>query len=308
MLSLSRVLRYNGGQQRDALLVPPPAPPLSREEPVLFMDRTDRRPYRVAVPLANPANVRPLITLACGLAGHHGGEISAFCVLKDRLQSEFGGERSPMAQAQQRLAIAVEAAHRWEVPVHTEIRAHRDVAEAILEETRTLEADLLVMGWRGGLQRRMGFSSQALDRVIEQAHCDVAILKPAPRAGVFRKVLIADLHGENAVLATRIGAAVAERFSGETHRLELAKPAADAAASPGSISVVQAQGGAGGVRPREMIADSTPEGILGAARGFDLVVVGTDRRGLSRQLLYGDCLESMARRSNASILVVRARR
>jgi nucleotide-binding universal stress UspA family protein len=269
------------------------------------MDRTDRRPYRIAVPLANPANVRPLITLACGLAGHHGGEITAFCVLKDRMQSEFGGERSPMAQAEQRLAIAVEAAHRWEVPVSTEIRAHRDIAAAILEETRALAADLLVMGWRGGLQRRGGFTSQALDRIVEKAGCCVAILKPAPRAGVFRRVLVADLHGENAALATRMGAAVAERFSGEAHRLELVKPAGDAAAPPGSVSVVQAEGGAGGVRPRAMLADSTPEGILGAARGFDLVVVGTDRRSLSRQLLYGDCLEAMARRSNASILVVR---
>lgn len=279
--------------------------PISREEPVLLMDRTDRRPYRIAVPLANPANVRPLITLACGLAGHHGGEITAFCVLKDRVQSEIGGERSPMAQAQQRLAIAVETAHRWEVPVQTEIRAHRDVATGILEETRRREADLLVMGWRGGLQRRVRFTSQALDQVVEQAGCDVAILKPAPRTGIFRRVLIADLHGENAVLASQIGAAVAERFNGETQRLELVKPAGDAAAATGGVSVVQAEGGAGGVGVRVMLADSTPEGILGAARGFDLVVVGTDRRGLSRQLLYGDCLDAMARRSNASILVVR---
>jgi len=84
------------------------------------------------------------------------------------------------------------------------------------------------------------------------------------------------------------------------------KPAAGAAPSAAGVSVVQAEGAAGSARPRVMQADSTPEGILGAARGFDLVVVGTDRRGLSRQLLYGDCLEAMARRSNASVLVVRA--
>jgi len=269
-----------------------------------LIEPTSQPPYRIAVPLANPANVRPIITLACGLAGHHGGEIVAFCVLRDRVQGEAGGERSPVAQARERLAMAVEAAHRWEVPVRTEIVVHRDIATAILEKTREVDASLLVMGWRGGTPRRVGFASEELDQVIESASCDVAVLKPAPRAGTFRRVLVADLSDDHAALASSIGAALTDRFNGVLHRLELVRPATDTA-SPAAVNVVRSEA-AHGERSAMMVADSTPEGILGAARGFDLVVVGTHRRSLSRQLLYGNCLEAIARRSNASILVVRA--
>jgi nucleotide-binding universal stress UspA family protein len=246
------------------------------------------------------------VTLACGLAGYHGGEVVAFCVLRDRIQSEAGGERSPAVQAEERLALAVETAHRWEVPIHTEVVARRDVAEAILAKTGEMRAELLVMGWRGGMPRRVGFASEELDRVVEQAGCDVAILKPAPRVGAFRRILIADLRDANAVLAHRVGDALADQFGAELYRLELAKPGSDPAAAPAGVSLVRAEGGAAAERFPSMVADSTPEGILGAARGFDLVVVGTRQR-LSQQLLYGTHLEAIARRASASILVVRAR-
>jgi nucleotide-binding universal stress UspA family protein len=261
--------------------------------------------YRVALPLANPANVRPLVTLACGIAGHRTGEVVAFCVVKDRVRSEMGGQRSPVTQAEQRLQIALEVAHPWEVPLRTELVAHRDVATAILEKTREIEADLLVMGWRGGVPRRVGFASEALERVLEHADCDVAIMKPTPRAGLIRRILIADVQGEHVPLAGQVGAAVADRFGAEIQRVELVKPGAGSSAPAAGVSVVCAEGGAAGERAGIVVADSTPEGILGAARGFDLVIVGTPRRSLSRQLLYGSRLEAIARRANASILIVR---
>jgi CIC family chloride channel protein len=259
----------------------------------------------VAVPIANPANVRPLLTLACGLAGHHGGGVVAFCVLKDRLLSELGGERSALAQAEQRLALAVETARRWEVPIQTEVVVRQDVAEAILVKNQEIAADVLVLGWRGGMPRRVGFAAEELDRVVEQAGCDVAVLKPAPRVGAFRRILVADLRDPDTAFASQVAAALADHFSAELHRMELVKPDGEAVAGPAGVRVVRAAEAASDERAPLMLADSTPEGILGAARGFDLVVVGTRRR-LGRQLLYGTRLEAIARRASASILAVRA--
>src|SRR5207248_591987 len=184
----------------------------------------------------------------------------------------------------------------------------RGVAEAIEEKTREIGANLLVMGWRAGSPQRGGFPLEALDRAVERVGCDVAILKPAPRMGAFRRILIADLHGEDGALAAEIGAAVADRFGAERHRLELVRRDRGSASEPAGVSVVRAEGGATSERPCLMLADSTTEAILAVARGFDLVVVGTGRRTLSRQLLYGSHLDAMACRANASILVVRAAR
>jgi nucleotide-binding universal stress UspA family protein len=270
-----------------------------------LIDLTASIAYRIAVPLANPANVRPLITLACGLAGDRRSEIVAFCVLRDRVRSEVGGGRSPVAQARERLAMAVEAAHRWEVPVRTEVVAHRDVVTAISEKTREIGANLLVMGWRAGSPRSGGFRAEEVDRIVEHAGCDVAILKPAARAGAFRRVLVTDLRGDHSALAAEFGMAIAERFSGELHRLELVRPGTQRS-EPADVSIVRAEVEKPAERPRLMVAHSTTEGILGAARGFDLVIVGMERRGLSRQLLYGNRLEAISSRANASILVVRS--
>jgi nucleotide-binding universal stress UspA family protein len=261
----------------------------------------------VAVPLANPANVRPLLTLACGLAGSHEAEIVAFCVVKDRVQSELGGERSPVAQARQRLALATETARRWETAIRTELVVHRDVAEAILAKNREMGANLLVMGWRGGVPRRAGFASEALDRVVEEAECDVAILKPAPRVTTFRRILVAALPGAHAELAGRVGASLAGRFGAELHQMELTRVGLEGEGRSAGVSVVRAAAEASRDSPCVVHADSTPEGILGAARGFDLVVVGARRR-LSQQLLYGTRLDAIARRANASLLIVRERK
>lgn len=103
-------------------------------------------PFRVLVPLANPANVAQLIDLAAGIAADRKGEIVVLRVAIVPDQLPPSREDSYVERERQILESAYAIARNYDVPVTSLIRVGHDAARAILETAAQRDCDLIVMG------------------------------------------------------------------------------------------------------------------------------------------------------------------
>ena len=93
--------------------------------------------------------------------------------------------------------------------VRTVVRVGTNVAKVILEASRALRPNLLLMGWRGSPGQRSYLLGSTLDPVTRYAPCDIAVVRIGDLNGVHR-ALVPMSGGPNAPLALDLALSLAE--------------------------------------------------------------------------------------------------
>ncbi len=202
-----------------------------------------------------------------------------------------------------------------------------DAAQEIVDLAEELKAGLIAMGSRGRGRIKRALMGSVSDSVVRHAHCPVLVARWRPLIFPVR-ILVATDGSEEATLAAKTAAELAQRGYSELHLVSIAD------ANSSSYYYVQQTGlgddlpqraqdvlddcakkieqSGGGVAGKHVrVSQRHPaDGIVQVAEetGADLVVMGSRGLGGIKRALMGSVSDSVVRHAHCPVLVVRKER
>ena len=225
---------------------------------------------------------------------------------------------------------AVKQGKRWNVPVHTQIRATHSVAQAILETVNDRHINLLLMGWKGNTTTPGRIFGDVVDTAIRQAGCDVVLVKlgdnltemPVAEVRVpslssvhtllqltrLNRWLVPIAGGPNSQHAiTLLPALVALSQQPEIRLCQVFPP--DAPAYDTQLleqdAVFLRQRTQSPVTTVAVCAPSVSDAVIDMAQKdqCDVIVLGASREGMLQQAIHGNIPEAIARQSRCTVIL-----
>jgi amino acid transporter/nucleotide-binding universal stress UspA family protein len=273
--------------------------------------------HEILIPLLPATKTEPLLNLAAALAQADDRRvIVALEVVVVPPQTPLESSEAYLARRSTTLGdtplgrIAQQGAATG-VPVRPMCRAAHAVASGVLAVAEARPTiGLILLSWHGPLSagRIYGSPSKA---VLEEAHCDVAVLRER-RLGEVRRVLVPAGGGPHARLGLRLAADIARSDEAELTVLRVVRPADDLDVEAEMRGLRRlADEVLGGpdprVRARVVAHEAVVDGILAEARngGYDLLVIGASNEWAVKSLLVGAVPDAIADRTPCSVLMVR---
>ena len=183
--------------------------------------------------------------------------------------------------------------------------SHR-VSEAILENIKEDETDLLVLGWKGGWRKGRILGSN-VDRFVQEAPCDVVVFKSAGLKDRLERVLVLNAPEWHVSYATSYAILLAKKhrakvtiFSAVQTDRELEK---EKAYSARLAEMCRTHGVAFEetfVKVRNIV-----DAVVAEAVSHDLLVLGASSEWRLTQFAFGPMQDQIARRTDVPTLMVR---
>ena len=267
-------------------------------------------PFRVLVPLANPANVPQLIDLAAAIAAERQGEIVALRVAVIPEQLPPSREDHYVERERQVLELAHSTARQYDVPVTSLIRIGHNASRAILETASDRDCDLIIMGWKGYTSTAKRILGEVVDDVVRHARADIMLVKQVSHEPL-RRFLLPMAGGEHSRCAEDYVASLARSHDGSMTMCGVVAPDAAEAdvqtttdrleeAAARTLSKGELQVDTKLVRHR-----SVSVGIIQEAKEYDAVVVGAAGGSVYPRILFGSIPETIAKRSSQPVILVK---
>lgn len=280
-------------------------------------------PRFVVAALANPATEADLLRVARAVAtgADEGGKVVGVHLVPVPFQTPLEAARQQFAERPSvERSIAELAAtdggrvggRDGGVPLErTEVQAHVDVAHdvfgALVDEVRELDADLLLLGWRGGFSLGR-IHSTPIRRVMTDAPADLAVLKPRGSRHA-RRIVVPWGGGTHARLGLELAVRIARAHCGRVDVLRVVRPGVEAGAEEASLRRVVAQvvGDDAPVTLRVATDASVSDGLFAFldAHEPDLVIIGASGEARIRTVLFGSIPDLVAEQAPCSVLMVR---
>jgi basic amino acid/polyamine antiporter, APA family len=138
-----------------------------------------RRDYRrILVPMKVGDIGEEMVATAIALAKADPAEVQAITVVRVPRRFPLEGELPPdvAAKVEASLSEARGLGEDHGVEVRTDVVRARSIGHAILEEARSREADLIVLGSSARWRRQSRFFSPTVDFVLRHAECEVMVV------------------------------------------------------------------------------------------------------------------------------------
>jgi amino acid transporter/nucleotide-binding universal stress UspA family protein len=281
-----------------------------RATPVVF-DQAPPQPEgarEMLVPVANPATAGALVDLAVRLADDD-RHITVLNVVRvpEQLPAKATGQFVDSAKIVVQKAIDFAGDHH---DIAGLIRIGRSPAQCVVDTVNERNVDMLVMGWTGPKRRPLGMRhftfGTDIDSVIRQADCDTLVLKGSvPRD--CKRIVVPIAQPKQG----RFAVAVAQTLLGEGGSVEAVRIASrdddpDEVREALRSDLSAGEGLPGNVQAEAIPSDGIVSGILEAASGADLLVLGAADTGLSRRA-FTQLHYRVAERWPGPLLLVRMR-
>jgi amino acid transporter/nucleotide-binding universal stress UspA family protein len=262
--------------------------------------------FRIMVAVANPDNALQLVRQTYHLCEARKARVELLHMVPVPDQVPLSDARQYMLEGREGILEAMLYLAPL-FPIGTHLRYCRSIARGIVSAVRERRADMLIMGWHGRARSRWFRIGSTVDPIIERAPCDVVVFKDCGGDRVFRRVLVPLAGGPNGAFALEVAGILADRDEGELTAFTVAAAGRDfdvaqfvrqnAAAIPLPSSRVH-------VRRAE--SHDVVEAILSASAAYDLVVLGSTRQPLLRQIARTPLPETVARRCRTPLVMVKA--
>jgi len=264
---------------------------------------------RLLVPLSNPKNTVPLLRLAVTLARDRDYEIEAFQAIVIPRHLSPHETRVKTTAARRLLNEAERTARAWGVPIHTQVRVVHDVAEGILEIVRDRHIDILLMGWSPGKHAPGQIFGSVTDTLIDRASCELVLVKWGATQYPLDRWLVPVSGGPNVKEALHLLPVLMRStptsmvklcqvfYPGDTIDREALDEATRELEKTVSCHVVGTP----------VVGSSVTEAVLEMAEkyNYDAIVLGATRQGLLRRAVTGNIPETIAKRSDRTVILVR---
>ncbi len=276
-------------------------------ERAAWMERIQRKEYHLLVALARPETVGSLMAAATAIAEGHQGDLVAVSVVEvPEGESLLAGRQAARAYRPVLEAASALAGERG-LSVRPIVKIGRRISHALVQTAREEQCNFLVLGephQQSFLERLV---SSIVERVFQDAPCQVGVLYGAIDPPAVREILVPVTRGANSSLAVQLAPAFAARF-GATMR---AVTVVDERLSDAETErrVTEARGtleGAGYDGPLDVLRHSDPGlALLGTMSPGTLALMGAPSEGAVIPLVGETVPAMLARRGGNPVIVVR---
>ncbi|MBX0325960.1 amino acid permease [Halomicroarcula sp. F13] len=273
------------------------------------------QPFRVVVPIANPATQRGLLRLAA--ASTHANEdrgtpelVAVNVTAVDHPSPLQNVEAERADHQRDLLENAHDIATQMDVTLRTKAVVAPDVGEAILDVIEEEAADEVILGWDGTLDRDGYVFGETVDPVVQRAGCDISLV---------------DLRGESigepvALIAPGPNAPVVAHQAVEFAAVDGTVPTLLNVQSPGSKpdsdaeergrAVIADAAAAAGLEPVEydvevVVDDDVGRAVVDATSRYDTVCVGLSGRSEGGRIPFGTVTERVVNDVPGNIVLIR---
>jgi amino acid transporter len=296
-IGVGLVVYYGYSRKREAAFV-------ERER---WMERIERKEYRVLVAVSSPRTWPSLMEAAVAIARQHDGEIVAVTVAEvpegQTLMSGRGLARSLEPVLEQAARYGEELGMR----VRPVLRIARRVSHGILETAREERCNFLIIGqptWGSALER---IFASIVERVLQDAPCHVGILYGRIQAERVKGVVVPVTGRANPRLAAELAPAFSERFSAPARAVtvvELGMSTEEAEKhTAAAAATLEAAGLSAPLEVRRSRDVAT--GLAGAIHRGELVVMGAPTDGPVAAIVGETVPGAIAKAGRNAVLVVR---
>jgi amino acid transporter/nucleotide-binding universal stress UspA family protein len=275
---------------------------------------TPSEPYRVVVPVANPATQRDLLRLAAASARANaddgGAELVAANVTPVAHPSPFQNVEADRAEHQRELLQAAqEIAAEMDVTLRTRAVVAPDVGTGILDVLDEETADEVVVGWDGTLGRDEHRFGAIVDPVAHEAPCDVSLVDLRSETVGTPLALVADDANAPVVAHQAVEFAAVDDTVPTLLTVQPSDEAGDADPESRGRAVVDEAATTAGLDPDEyevqvVVADDAGRAVVEAAERYDTVCVGFSEHADAR-VPVGPITERVARDVSGTLALVR---
>jgi amino acid transporter/nucleotide-binding universal stress UspA family protein len=273
---------------------------------------TPAEPFRVVIPVANPATQHGLLRLAAASAHANEDrgtpELVAVNVTPVEHPSPLRNLEAPRAEHQRDLLEnAHDIAAEMDVTLRTRAVVAPDVGEAILDVLEEEAADEVILGWDGTLDRDDHVFSPTVDPVVRDARCDVSLVNLKDETVGTPLALVAP--GPNAPVVAHQAVEFAAVDGTVPTLLNVQPPRRDDAEERGRSVVVDAAEAAG-LDPEEydvqvVVADDVGQAVVEAASRYDTVCVGLSERAEGSRIPFGAVTDRVVEDVPGNVTLIR---
>jgi len=181
-------------------------------ERTAWMERIQRKEYHLLVALAHPDTVTSLMAAASAVAERHKGDLVAVSVVEVPEGESLLTGRQAARSYRPVLEHAAELGSARGLSVRPLVKIGRRISHALVQTAREEHCNFLVLGephQQSFLERLV---SSIVERVFQDAPCQVGVLYGAIDPGAVREILVPVTRGRNSSLAVELAPAFSERF------------------------------------------------------------------------------------------------
>jgi basic amino acid/polyamine antiporter, APA family len=272
-----------------------------------WMERIERKEYRVLVAVASPRMMESLMEAAIAIARRHAGEIVAVTVAEVPEGETLMSGRELARSLEPVLESAVRYGEESGLRVRPVLKISRRVSHGIVETAREEECNFLVIGqptWGSALERIL---ASVVERVLQDAPCHVGIVYGRLQAERVKGILVPVTGRANPRLAAELASAFAERFSAPTRAVTVVEQGmSPEEAERHTTEATATLEAAGLTTPLEVLRSRDVAGGLTAAiRRGELVLMGAPSDGPVAAVVGETVPGAIARTGRNAVIVVR---
>ena len=272
-----------------------------------WMERIERHEYSVLVALSNHRTLESLMEVGLAIAKRHGGEIVVLSVAEVPEGQSLLSGRKTARKLGALLERAVAYAEARGVVARPVVTISRRVSHGILETARSERCNFLVMGQPDSQSIFERIVATVVDRVLQDAPCQVGVVYGAVQPDGIREVLLPVTTGPNSRLAAKLAPVFAEQFGATVRAVTVVEPHIDRAEVEKHVTAARETLAAAGfegeleVRRRRDVAIA----LRNVTKRGTLVTIGAPSAG-SLQAILGETVPAqIAESRKAPIVVVR---
>jgi nucleotide-binding universal stress UspA family protein len=263
--------------------------------------------YRIMVAVADPANALEMVKTTYHLAEAKAARLELLHMVPVPPQVPLSDAHKYMQAGREGMAETMLYLAPM-FPITTNMRYCRNIARGILSAVRDKRVDLLILGWHGRSSSRVFKLGSTIDPIIERCPCNVVVLKDCGGNREFRRVLVPVGRGPYSAYALETASILADNDVGEVTALTVARPGQEPLDLDEFI-VEHAETldlPTDRIHPCVIESNDVAGTILTQAAEHDLVVIGSTREPLLRQVTHLSLPELIAQRCDTPLAMVKS--
>ncbi len=177
-----------------------------------WMERIERKEYRVLVAISAPRTVASLMDVALAIAKKHNGEVVAVTVAEVPEGETLLAGRRQLRELEPVLDDAVRYARERGVVARPVVKIGRRISHSLAQAAREEGCNFLIMGQPYPQSVFERIVSSIVERVLQDAPCQVGVVYGGVDHGTVGRIVVPVTKGENSQLAAELGPAFAEWY------------------------------------------------------------------------------------------------
>jgi len=263
--------------------------------------------YQIMVSVANPATAPVLVKYANLVAGIKNAELVITSIVTVPYQTPLR-EAYRFIEAARDLITEASKFADDRLPVRSILRCGHSFARGIISSVKEHHTDLLILGWQGDTRWEHFTMDSTLDPVIEQAPCDIIVVKAGekePEKKIKRILFPSKGESPHVKLAIDVVNLIAKKFDAEVtilHVIQKGRTESETKEIMESIAELM-QDVSHSIRIIE--SEDVVNSIVNESKSHDLVVIGATTESVFQQLLFGSIPVKIAKSCSKTVLMIK---